>query len=67
MYKYIKAYNYGYEEGIKKARNDFYNKKAKYKKIKNNYEPLIYDIGYIEGYNKMLFFLKNNISIRSNL
>ena len=61
MYKLIKAYKLGYEEGIKDAyRDSFLYKKKKYKKP--NYIEImskLYDIGYIEGYNKFINYIFN--------
>ena len=59
MYKYIKAFELGFIEGLKDAKNNNY----KYKKFKKLYDKDIisklYDIGYIKGYKK-LSFKKNN-------
>lgn len=63
MYKYIKAYNYGYEEGIKSCIYDYKKNKLKYLKNKKSKKciSVLYDIGYIDGYNKTNFILKNNL------
>lgn len=58
MYKYIKAYELGYMEGIRDFIYDY--KKCKMKKFKSIGEAEImaklYDIGYIDGYRR---FYKN--------
>lgn len=64
MYKYYRAYKLGFNEGLKDAINS--KKNRKFKKI-NDKEVLskLYDIGYIEGYNKYMnynaFNSKKNI------
>lgn len=65
MYKYIRAYSYGYDEGIKTAKKDFKRKKYNHYKNKKYKEciSLLYDIGYIEGYMKTIYCLKNNLSL----
>lgn len=59
MYKYIKSYELGYIEGIKDALKD---KNKIFKKI-NELEIMskLYDMGYINGYNKCITYLKNNL------
>ena len=56
MYKYIKSYNLGYNEGVRNAIND--RKKNKIKRFKKVDDKLImaklYDVGYINGYNKFI-------------
>ncbi len=63
MYKYIKAYTLGYNEGIKDALID--KEKNKVKKFKKIDEKIImsklYDVAYIKGYNKFI-----NIEIKNN-
>ncbi len=61
MYKYIKAFQMGYLEGIDDAVKNNY-KERKFKKIDDK-EILskLYDIGYIKGYKKITF--KNNKNI----
>ena len=56
MYKYKRAYKYGYNEGIKDATNDLNkNNIKKYKEIDDTFIlSRLYDIGYIEGYNKII-------------
>ena len=56
MYKYIRAYKLGYNEGIKDAYYDLENKKIK-KLIVIDEKYLIsklYDSGYIDGYSKII-------------
>ena len=59
MYKYLNAYQMGYDEGIKEA----YKSKNNYKKFKHlddkNILAHLYDIGYICGYNKFTKYIKN--------
>ena len=59
MYKYYRAYKIGFNEGLKDAIN---NKKIKYFKKINDKEILskLYDIGYIEGYNKYIYYTFNS-------
>ncbi len=59
MYRYIKSYELGFIEGIKDALK--YENKI-FKKI-NELEVMskLYDIGYIDGFNKCLNYLKNNL------
>lgn len=54
MYRYIKAYELGYIEGIKDSINDLRNNKIKrFKNInKNEIMSKLYDIGYINGYTR---------------
>lgn len=61
MYKYIKAFELGYERGIIDAINNKY-KDYKFKKI-NDKEILskLYDIGYIKGYKKTSLKINKNI------
>ncbi len=56
MYKYIKSYNLGYNEGIRDAINDKkINKIKKFKKIdEKTIMAKLYDVGYINGYNKFI-------------
>ncbi len=58
MYRYIKAYELGYTEGIKDSLYDLKNNKMKkFKNInKNEIMSKLYDIGYIDGYTR---FYKN--------
>ena len=62
MYKYIKAYELGYNEGIK---NSLSKKRKKFKKIDDS-EILskLYDIGYINGYTK---FIKYSFNYKKNI
>jgi len=65
MYKYIKAYKMGYNEGIKDSFKDFLNNKNKKFKYIKDYDILskLYDIGYINAYNynsKYVSSLKKN-------
>lgn len=61
MYKYIKAMQSGFFEGSKDAINDFEKKKHKsFKKIDDfEIKSKLYDIGYIEGYNKYYKYFMN--------
>ena len=54
MYRYIKAYELGYTEGIKDSLYDLRNNKMKkFKNInKNEIMSKLYDIGYIDGYTR---------------
>ena len=67
MYKYIKAYQMGYNHGMIEACKDFNQMNFKcFKKInKKYYLSKLYDIGFIDGYNKtiknMTFNLDKNI------
>lgn len=60
-YKY--AYKSGFNHGLLDAYNDI--KRKNYKKICVNYDKnfssKLYDIGYTNGYNKLLIVLKNNL------
>ena len=58
MYRYIKAYELGYTEGIKDSLYDLRNNKMKKCKNINKNEIMskLYDIGYIDGYTR---FYKN--------
>lgn len=63
MYKYIKIYSMGFEDGVKDAKYDFLKRKSrKFIKIKDqDIKSKLYDIGYIKGYrkfNKSLSFNK---------
>ncbi len=59
MYKYIKSYELGFIEGLKDALKD---SNKIFKKI-NELEVMskLYDIGYINGYNKCINYLKKNL------
>ena len=67
MYKFIRAYEKGFNEGIKDALKDKKQKRCKkFKKIDEIIiESKLYDIGYIKGYS---IFNKNNINttLKSN-
>lgn len=65
MYKYIRAYEYGYEEGIKSGIYDFKKNIHRYYKNKKEKEciSILYDIGYIDGYKKTIYCLKNNLPL----
>ncbi len=56
MYKYIRAYNIGFNEGIKCAYKDLKNIKKRNFKYINDKEILskLYDIGFIKGYKKIV-------------
>lgn len=58
MYKYIKAYELGYMQGIKDSIYDYEKRKSKkFKNInKNEIMSKLYDVGYIDGYTR---FYKN--------
>lgn len=60
MYRYIRCYKMGYEEGYQKALED--KEKSKIRKFIEIDDYLImaklYDIGFINGYNN---YLKNSL------
>lgn len=59
MYKYIKAYELGFIEGIKDALKE---ENKKFKKINElDIMSKLYDVGYINGYIKCINYLKNNL------
>ena len=56
MYKYIKAYELGFIEGIKDALKE---ENKKFKKINElDIMSKLYDVGYINGYIKCINYLK---------
>ena len=61
MYKIIRSYKYGYEEGIKDAYRDYLKNKEKKFKFVNKILLLskLYDYGYIDGYRKFINYLFN--------
>lgn len=61
MYRYIKANKDGFVEGSKTAMEDIKNNKVrKFKKIDDfEIKSKLYDIGYIEGYNRYYKYIKN--------
>lgn len=63
MYKYIKVYNLGFEEGIKDAYNDINSERLKMYKNKYDKQTLskIYDIGYIDGYRRISNVIKKSL------
>lgn len=67
MYILKKAANNGFEEGVKDGNEDKKNgKSVKFKKINlNEVKSKVYDISYINGYNKVnsykYFYKKNNL------
>ena len=65
MYKYIKSYKLGYIEGYKDSKIDYLNnKRKKFIKIdKKEILSKLYDIGYIDGYNK---FINNTLNLNKN-
>ena len=65
MYKYIKSYKLGYIEGYKDSKIDYLNNKRKqFIKIdKKEVLSKLYDIGYIDGYNK---FINNTLNLNKN-
>ena len=55
MYKYIKAFELGFNEGLRDAKNNSFKFK-KFKKIDDkDIISKLYDIGYIKGYKKLSF------------
>lgn len=59
MYKYIKAYDLGFIEGIKDALKE---ENKTFKKINElDIMSKLYDVGYITGYMKCINYLKNNL------
>lgn len=59
MYKYIKAYELGFIEGIKDALK---KENKTFKKINElDIMSKLYDVGYITGYMKCINYLKNNL------
>lgn len=59
MYKYIKAYELGFIEGIKDALKE---ENKTLKKINElDIMSKLYDVGYITGYIKCINYLKNNL------
>lgn len=63
--KYLKIYNKGFEQGMIQAFDDIKNNKIKEFKIINDKEikAKIYDIGYIKGYKKLVYKIKNTLLI----
>jgi len=63
MNKCINVYSLGYKEGMNSAKYDYNRNKRNYIKRHNNikYLSIIYDYGYIDGYNKMMNLLKKNL------
>ncbi len=66
MKRYYKAYNIGFKIGKKDARIDYLNNNIKnFKKIDDKeIKALLYDIGYIKGYNK---FIKSSLNSNKNI
>ena len=59
MYKYIKAYELGFIEGIKDALKE---ENKTFKKINElDIMSKLYDVGYITGYMKCINYLKKNL------
>ena len=59
MYKYIKAYELGFIEGIKDALKE---ENKTFKEINElDIMSKLYDVGYISGYIKCINYLKNNL------
>lgn len=59
MYKYIKAYELGFIEGIKDALKE---ENKTFKKINElDIMSKLYDVGYISVYIKCINYLKNNL------
>ena len=65
MYKYIKSYKLGYKEGYKDSKEDYLNnKRKKFIEIdKKEVLSKLYDIGYIDGYNK---FINSTLNLNKN-
>ena len=68
MYKFFKAYELGNYEGIKSALEDYYNSKIKKFKNIDDEEVLskLYDIGYINGYNKFIKYINSSFNYKKN-
>ena len=65
MYKYIKAYELGYNEGIK---NSLISNNKKFKKIDDkDILSKLYDIGYIDGYIKFKKYLNSSFNCKKNI
>ena len=69
MKKYLKIYNIAYEEGINNAIEDLSKNKRKVFKELDDLEikSLIYDLGYINGYNRVYFIIKKYLSFKNKL
>ena len=64
MYKYIKSYKIGFNEGIKDA---FRNGNKKFKKIEDKeIISKLYDIGYVSGYTKIRKYINNSFNYKKN-
>lgn len=65
MYKYIKSYKLGFKEGYKDSKVDYLNnKRKKFINIdKKEVLSKLYDIGYIDGYNK---FINSTLNLNKN-
>lgn len=69
MKRYLKIYNIAYEEGIKNAIEDLSKNKRKVFKEKDDLElkSQIYDVGYINGYNRVYYIIKKYLSFKNKL
>ena len=69
MKRYLKIYNIAYEEGIKNAIEDLSKNKRKVFKEKDDIElkSQIYDVGYINGYNRVYYIIKKYLSFKNKL
>ncbi|MGM9877968.1 MAG: hypothetical protein ACI33S_04885 [Bacilli bacterium] len=63
MYKYLKIFNKGFEEGVMQAFEDLKNDRTKdFKSIDDiEIKSKMYDIGFIKGYKKFTYKNKNNL------
>lgn len=69
MKKLLKIYNFGYEEGMLCAIDDIERNKRKcFKKIdKKIILSNLYDLGYIDGYNRFYFVYKKHLYFKNKL
>ena len=69
MKTYIKIYNLAYEEGINNAIEDLSKNKRKiFKEVEDiELKSQIYDLGYINGYNRVYFRIKKYLSFKYKL
>lgn len=69
MKNYIKIYNIAYEEGIQNAIEDISKNKRKiFREIEDlELKSQIYDLGYINGYNRVYHIIKKYLSFKNKL
>lgn len=69
MKKILKIYNFGYEDGMLCAIDDIEkNKKKRFKKIdEKTILSKLYDLGYIDGYNRFYFVYKKYLYFKDKL